>query len=605
VASITTEADMDNFRMRWFPLLFWVSEQGVGRTLSVRIGDISLGTAVNFYERPVNIALLGTAIADTVLTQSDLAASKAVLYIGGNPAITATTLPNIAANTNYGGCGQVRHLVFLPNYNPTPASPTANPEDVIIDHLFERTYVLPTRIKSYHMRMKSAANLDLLTDCDVPSDISNSIINSDTSFLKKGIQLGYGDYYECVNTKMISLGDVVLSFRLTFSQLPTTEVNLVSMTAKSLTSLVPTITTTAQSTLLPVWFNFIKLGVFLTPAGTLKIINMGLDKTLTDVLAVNTEYTISIVAKAINDDFYAGVLEKQTFLMVYIDGILKYSFQMMGNQIAFQDVSNSNAERNNYFYIGDFMSNSIDRYNYAFVTPNPLNSFGPSNTEKTFTTPFMYLHDVLVYENATLTREPLLLPTDCLLGVPGTSQCLICNPTYVLTSTFTCVLKSSLPSFAVYSQSGNMQIECGSGLFFSTVLGQCLYCTIDCEQCTGVGSTDCQLYKYCPTCTICSSGCNKCISSTLCTACRDGYSLKTLTATTANCVACTMVNCKSCPSATPALCDECLAGYYINTGTSQCTPCDAVGLIYLRLAKPVKLNQAQEPSVLAVLQEST
>ena len=578
-----TDNLMRDFRTRWFPLIMWVSDSSSPpRTLNIRLGDLSQGAPTNFYDTPASVVMY-TAIPTppVTLTQNDLAINMAAFYFGGNPLLTATTLPNIPANTNFGGCSIFKNVVFLPNYNPTAPGPLAISADVIIDHLFENANTYPIRIKNYFFRIKAVPLLDLIIDCDIPSSVQTQMSSSNNLYIVNGIQLGYGDYYECVNNNMVSVGDVVLSFRLAFSQLPTTDVNIVTMSAKSLASLVPLLPTTATNTLLPVWFNFIKLGCFLTSAGKIKIYSMGMDHTLPTTFAVNQGYAVTLVAKKYDDDFYAGVLASKTLFMVYINGVLTETFVMLGNMRAFYDVSGSGAERNNFFYIGDFMTNSINRYNYVFLTPNPLNNFGPSNSEKTFTAPFMNLQDIVVYENATVSREPNLLPPNCLLGVPSLSQCLVCLNTYVLTSKYQCTLKSALPSYAVISNFYDLQIECGDGLFFNTGLNICQYCTSDCQQCTGIGSTSCQIYQYCPTCSVqtCSSNCATCTNSGLCLTCMSGFALNTISATSANCVTCNVPNCQICSSASVNTCLQCVTGRFINSGTGSCDPCSAVGLI--------------------------
>ena len=389
---------------------------------------------------------------------------------------------------------------------------------------------------------------------------------TDNTYSKKGIQFGYGDYYECVNSRMVPTEDLVVSFKFFVSELPTEELNIFSMLYKSSKNFV---SGSVPNGKLPVHYKLVKLGFFLDTDGKIKVYHMGLPKKMSKVYSVNTGYSVAILVKKYPDTFFTGPIGNRRFFVVYVDGVKSETFTLQGDFGAFYDLAQATL-RNHYFYMGDYTTRSINRHNYAFVTPNPLNSFGPNSTEREFTSPILFIQDLVIYENATLTLEPNLLPTNCMIGAPGTGECLKCATNYALTSKFACSLKSSLPTYTVYSNNYDLTIECGDGLFFNTVLNFCQNCPTGCAICSSITS-----------CTVKTTGCNancaQCDPSGNCLTCNTGYALNTGTNTCIQCQVSSGTNpCFSCDYTAPLVCLQCYSSFFLNNGTMGCDPCSAV-----------------------------
>jgi hypothetical protein len=497
---------------------------------------------------------------------SDPLPSDTQLRIGGFPLVGA-----IPANPEYGGCGELSHVTLLLDYTPSDTSDA----NILRNHMFEFASVLPTKITNYSFRIKNFDALPVVAECDIPASLVLSFKATNNEFMQRGLPLGYGDYLDCVNTKLTPTGDLVLSFKFYFTQVPSADFNLVSMLYKHIKNFQQSASNEVNGRL-PVYFHFVKFGVFLTSARQLKIIHMGLMRVVTGVLNTDTGYTVSVVLKRHEDTFFTGPLLYKRFISVYVNGLLVESFTMLADFGVFKDASNSSKEKNNYFYVGDFMLNSINRYNYIFQTTNPLNSFGPySTTERSFSSPILYVHDLAVFEDATLSSEPNLLTSNCMLGVPGASECLVCQLNYALTTTNTCTLKSSLPTFSIYLTKFDALIECGTGLFYNDFLSICQICTTDCAVCTS--STNCLIKKQ--GCGV--TNCATCTPSLTCLTCNVGFALNTVTNT---CLACLILNCDVCPVGTLGTCTTCKTGFFFNSGSNLCDPCDPVGQFLLRHA---------------------
>ena len=488
------------------------------------------------------------------------AAETKGIYIGGFPA-KAT----FAANAEYGGCGLIRDITFMPNYKPAL---TSDDTSIILNHMIEQTTYSPTKIFDYFFRIKNVNSLNLVTECNVPSAIQIKMKDTNNDYIKKGIQFGYGDYYECVNNNMVPSGDLVFSFKFYVTSLPETDMNLVSLVYKTPTNLY---SGSVPNGKLPVWFNLIKLGFFLGSDGLIKMYHMGLPHKLTQVFSVDTGYTITITLKKLYSSFYVAPLDVKRLVVVYINGVKSEEFVLEYNFGAFKDVSGTlSILQNNFLYIGDYSTRSIDRYNYAFKTPNPLNSFGPSNSERTFSSTFLNMQDIIIFENATVSLESGLIPSNCLIGVPGASYCFLCVANYALDSAFSCQLKSSLASYIVFSNNYDLMIECGLGLFYNTELFICQNCPSDCAVCSSI--TSCSVKKQGCTVTQCST----CDSSNVCLTCNDGYVLDPGLNQCKECIIASGSNhCFSCTSIDTLTCLTCFDSYYYNTGSSSCEPCDS------------------------------
>jgi hypothetical protein len=108
--------------------------------------------------------------------------------------------------------------------------------------------------------------------------------------------------------------------------------------------------------------------------------------------------------------------------------------------------------------------------------------------------------------------------------------------------------------------------DCGQGLNYVLVAGQCLSCpTIaNCVQCS---STNSYLCKICQSgyylnssglCIACSSSCTNCLSGSVCTGCAVGYTLPG-SDSRGRCLACKSP-CATCASST-TYCTSCLTGF--------------------------------------------
>lgn len=543
-------------RDQWYHLFFWVSGTSASKQMMFRIGEINQATPSPFYLSTTTIDIAESSPTSITVTQNDLTTATK-LYIGGFPSIGV-----FAANTNYGGCGFLKNLVFLPNYQPSDTSDA----NILQNHMFEIDMAAPGKINAYNFRTKNIPALNLVKECDVPSLVQLNMQSTDNTYSKKGIQFGYGDYYECVNTQMVPTGDVVFTFKFYFSEAPTEDFNIFSMLYKQDKSF---FSTGMENGKLPVYFKLIKLGIFLCPDGKLKLYHIGLPYKMSYQYNVNIGYTVAIVAKKIPDTFYAGPLETKRLFIVYIDGVRSETFTFSGNFGAFDDLA-KNTQRNHYFYMGDYTSRSINKYNYAFVTPNPLNNFGPLSTEREFTSPILFMQDLVIYENSTLTTETSLLPSNCLIGVPGTDECIKCISGYSLTPKYICILKSGLASYIVQSNNYDLTIECGDGLFFNTVLNFCQNCPSGCAICNSI--TDCIVKT-----TGCISNCAQCYQNSTCLACSNGYALNSGTNTCTQCIISSGSNpCYSCDAAAPLVCFRCFDQFFLNNGTNGCDACSSV-----------------------------
>lgn len=570
VPSWSTENSETSFvakRNQWYQLFFWVTGSTTSKQLVFRIGEFRDTATTTFYETTTTLMIAESSPAAISINQNDLPTTTK-LYIGGFPAIG--TFP---INSGWGGCGQIRNIVFMPGYTP---SDTAD-ANILYNHMFELETATPAKLHNYHFRIKNLPALDLINECDVPSLVQLNMQATDNTYSKKGIQFGYGDYYECVNSRMAPTEDLVVTFKFFFSELPSDEFNIFSMLYKSSKNFVSEVVPNGK---LPVYYNLIKLGFFMGNDGALIVYHMGLSKKLTTIFTINKGYTVSILIKKYPDTFYTGPLGNRRLFIVYIDGVRKDTFSLLGDFGAFYDVSQATSS-NHYFYMGDFNTRSINRYNYAFVTPNPLNSFGPNSTEREFVTPILFMQDLLIYENATLTIEPNLLPTNCMIGVPGSNECLQCKVGYALTSKFVCSQKSSLPTYAVLSNNYDLLIECGDGLFFNTILNFCQNCPAGCAICSSI--TSCTVKT-----TGCPTNCAKCDSSNVCLTCNSGYALNPTTKACIQCQVSSGTNpCFACDYSAPLDCLQCYSSFFLNNGTMGCDPCSAVNKFkfsYARLA---------------------
>jgi hypothetical protein len=558
----TTQADFAKRRDYWQFILVWSSLSGTVRTWNYRIGEYTDAPTANFFETATTMTI--TSQESGLVIGSDPLPTDTQLRFGGFPLVGA-----IPANTEYGGCGEIRHVTLMLNYLPNDITDP----NILMNHMFEFSNNLPSKIANYIFRIKNFDVLDVVAECDIPSSLVLSFKATNNEFMQKGLPLGYGDYLDCVNSKLTPTGDLVLSFKFYFTEAPSADFNLVSMLYKHIKNFQQSATNEINGRL-PVYFHFVKFGVFLTPARQLKIIHMGLARVVTGVLTIDTGYTVSVVLKKHEDPFLTGPLLNRRFITVYVNGVKIESFTMLADLGVFKDSSNSAKEKNNYFYVGDFLINSLNRYNYIFLNANPLNSFGTySTTERGFSTPIIFLHDLTVFEDASLTKEVNLLTPNCLLGLPGTLECLVCQTNYALTITNTCTLKTSLPSFSIYLTKFDALVECGTGLFYNDFLGICQICTTDCAVCTS--ATNCLVKKQ--GCGV--TNCATCTPALVCLTCNAGYALNTGTNA---CLACLILNCNSCPVGTLTTCTACNSGFFFNTGSNLCDPCDPVAFLLPR-----------------------
>ena len=541
--------------------MMWTSGGSASKKLSFRIAYLDKTAGSIFYQAGVQVNVVSSA-SDLDVPQGDIgAAATKGIYIGGYPAVSAQL-----ANSDYGGCGIIRDVSFMPNYTPTQ---TASASLLILNHMFERGTKASNNIFKYFFRIKNVNALNLVQECNVPDLIQLKMKDTNNGFIKKGIQFGYGDYYECVNSNMVQTGDLVVSFKFYVSQLPSTEINLISLVYKSPSNFYSNAVPNGK---LPVWFNLIKLGAFLGNDGKIRVFHMGLSFKLSHTYAVDTGYTVTLVIKKVLDGFGTGALEIDRLFIVFVNEVKSEEFIMQGDFSAMNDVSDLlDIKQNHHFYLGDFTSHSIDRYNYAFVTPNPLNSFGPSNSERTFSSTFLNMQDIVIFEHATATTEAGLLGMNCKIGIAGQGFCLLCASGYALDSNFNCQLMTALPTYIVFSNNYDLMIECGVGLFFNTVLQICQNCPSDCAVCNSI--TDCVMKKL--GCT--TANCIRCDKSNVCHQCDSGYVLDT----TANqCLKCQISSgtnpCYSCLKTNLFDCLTCFEGYYFNTGTSSCEACETV-----------------------------
>jgi hypothetical protein len=555
----STENTEDKYVMKrnqWYHLFMWVTGSSTSKTLNFRIGQLADTATATFYETGTTFTILESNPAGITVNQDDFLTTTK-LYIGGYPVIGA-----FPVNPGWGGCGQMQNIVFMPQYTPLDVSDA----NILYNHMFEFSTNTPAKLHNYHFRIKNLLALDLINECDVPSLVQLNMQATDNTYSKKGIQFGYGDYYECVSSRMVPTEDLVVNFKFFFSQTPTDEFSIFSMLYKSSKNF---ISGSVPNGKLPVNYKLVKLGFFLDTDGKIKVYHMGLPKKLSTVFAVNTGYTVSISVKKYPDTFYTGPLGNRRLFIVYVDGVKTETFTLMGDFGVFYDVNQATL-RNHYFYMGDYTTRSINRYNYAFLTPNPLNAFGPNSTERSFKTPILYLQDLIIYENATLTIEQTLLPTNCKIGVPGSGECIKCAANYALTSKFTCSLKSSLPTYTVFADNYDLTIECGDGLFFNTFLNFCQNCPTGCAICDSI--TSCSIKT-----TGCPSNCAQCDPSNVCTKCSTGYALNTGTNTCVQCQVSSGTNpCYSCDISDPLTCLQCYSSFFLNNGTLGCDPCSAV-----------------------------
>jgi hypothetical protein len=61
-----------------------------------------------------------------------------------------------------------------------------------------------------------------------------------------------------------------------------------------------------------------------------------------------------------------------------------------------------------------------------------------STEERTFEKPIVELHDLLAYQNTTVTKIPYLMRENCKLGIAGFKDCLLCNDDYFLDTDYRC-----------------------------------------------------------------------------------------------------------------------------------------------------------------------
>lgn len=572
-------------RNQWYHLVFWVYGSSASKQMMFRIGELNQGSANPFYYSTTSLDIHQSSSTSITVTQNDLTTSTK-LYIGGFPAVGV-----FSANTNFGGCGQLKNVVFMPHYQPSDTSDA----NILYNHMFEIDKATPQKIHAYNFRIKNVPALNLIKECDVPSLVQLNMQSTDNAYSQKGIQFGYGDYYECVNNNMVPTGDVVFTLKFYFSEVPSEEINLFSMIYQQHKNF---FSTGLENGKLPVHFKLIKLGLFLCPDSKLKLYHMGLPQKLSYQYNTNTGYTVAIVAKLIPDTFYSGPLEGNRLFIVYVDGVRSESFTLKGNFGVFNDSVN-NTLRNHYFYMGDYTSRSINRHNYAFVTPNPLNNFGPPSSERLFTSPIIFMQDLLIYENATLTAETGLLPSNCLLGVPGTEECIKCASGYSLTPKYACTLKSSLASYIVHSNNYDLTIECGDGLFFNTALNFCQNCPSGCAFCNSI--TDCVIKT-----TGCISNCAQCYQNGTCLSCNSGYALNSGTNACTQCIISSGTNpCYSCDASAPLVCHRCFDGFFLNNGTNGCDSCSAVLSIKFSSVKHARSRRMSAHPALAVIQINT
>ena len=544
--------------------MLWVTGSAgtTDKKLNYVLGEFTDTAGSQFYQSTTEVTKVSGAL-DLPITQNDLSSAGTTrLYVGGYPAIGAA--PN---NPNYGGCGFFSNITFMPNYAPAA---TTDDLQLILNHMVDRSLNLGSNIFKYFFRIKNVDALDLVKQCDVPSVIQLKMKDTNNDYIQKGIQFGYGDFYECVNKNMMPTGDLVVSFRFYATQLPNADFNLLSLVYKTPSNFH---TGTITNGKLPVWFHIIKLGFFLCADGKIKVYHLGLPYKLTQTFAINTGYTVTVVSKRYDDTFYTGALGINRLFLVYINGVYTQTFTLKGDFGVFLDaVAASGSQRNHYFYIGDFSSNSIDRYNYAFVTPNPLNSFVTTNTERGFSDTFVNMQDILIYENTTVTTEPNAVSANCKLGVSGSTDCLVCKSDYALDSKFACSLKSSLPSYVVFSNNQDLMIDCGEGLFYNNELQICQICPDNCLSCSS--QTSCQINTQ--GCTV--ANCAQCSANKVtCLKCSPGYAYNSGTNVCTQCQLSSSPNpCYSCDISDVFTCLRCYDTFYYNTGSAICDSCDAV-----------------------------
>lgn len=478
---------------------------------------------------------------------------------------TKLTIAGYTGSVEVGGCTQLGALWFLPNYVPSTISAGDEPtqKQLITDFMFANSKGSPIFAFNYGFRIKNIKALNFVNECDVPDEMKTWISDSDNSYVQKGIHLAYGDYYECVNSNMGLKEDIHLSVRFYFTALPTINFPLISFLVQS-----PQTFSFQQPVNgnLPLLFKLIRLGLFLDPTGKLQLIVLGISYELSPVFEVEKGYSVTLALRRIENYNLTGPNSYNRNVMLYVNGILQSdSFTIKGDFGAVSDFVSS--PRNHYLYIGDYISSAVDRYNFIFQFPNPKNDvIGALSSERTFTPDkgFIFLHDILIFEDSSISQSSDLIPSNCKLGVPNPSLCIYCNSEYVLDTSYSCKKKEELSELTVYSINQEIFHECGVGLYFQETLKICQNCPSGCAECTSLSS-----------CTIkssgCPSNCAKCNALTqVCIECNSGFSLDP---TSKACIQCLRSNCAVCPFATPNTCTKCVDGMVFDSDSNACINC--------------------------------
>lgn len=432
------------------------------------------------------------------------------------------------------------------------------------NYMFESSTGNPERLFNYGLRIKNLGSLDFVNQCEVPSAMQLKISDSNNEYVQKGIHLAEGDFYECVNSDMGIKNDFVLNFKFFFSKIPDKDYSLISYLVQNNQNSQIGTSTNGR---LPVNFKALRLAILLTKDAKLKLMILGLPYLLTPVFEINKGYTVSLNFRRVEDWHRMGPQTYNRFLTVYVDGVIGTdSWTIKSDFGAVSDLTNS--ARLHYLYLGDYVYQGLNYYNFIFQYPNTINSqiVGGDSTDRSYTESeaFVFLQDVAGFRNTMLTSSADLMPSNCKLGVQNLDTCLICIDDYVLDSVFKCQKRSDLSALTIFTLNHDSFHECGIGLFFQTDLKICQNCPSGCAVCDSLSI-----------CTIktsgCPANCARCDTANVCLSCSAGYSLHP---TTKVCLQCLKSNCDVCPYNNLNTCSLCKSGMFFDANTVSCVNCN-------------------------------
>lgn len=303
----------------------------------------------------------------------------------------------------------------------------------------------------------------------------DSWTNPNNAYFQRGIQVGLGDFIECVgwdkrwdeNSQGYSnsfrigrkegqvqsqnhrefgmLGDFIMHFKFTLrtnfvSSLVADKLDYYDVAGFWVSSREGTVNTGEQNKGGITDRLLQRLGVRVTRTLGIELVIMGREYPLAGLtLTQGTGYALTLGFLEIEDGQGTGPLRFRRLVHIYLNEVLQTSLSFITDMDFAPLFDTKNAAFSHHFFIGDLISRGFNRFNFVGQFPHPMAGKAQVNTdERIFASPIIEIHDLLAYQNTTVTKIPQLLQPNCLLGVAGFRDCLLCNNLYVLDTDYRC-----------------------------------------------------------------------------------------------------------------------------------------------------------------------